>query len=463
MSSVWSLICFEHGGSSVLLYNDEECRDAIKNGLLSPDTQIDLTVDEKRYRLRAKEAGVYGLRFDEPTAINAVTRIAVDLYDDQASVDVRPLLKTVVPGNEQPQYTAVDFPKTAITTNIGSAKFLPTVPNRSLVINPRNWQTERLKVLVSILVVFIIAAWWFLPVTPLVKLWTARAVTVHHEAGGEAIPGILIPRGEPVIIFKTRGEWVKLADGDNELRYLRLTHLSKARPPVLDVDGWGMKTLVESAVIVNKPGDDGGIIQLLRSGGDVNANGIVLPDRLWVEVLLADGGVGYVKSSAFGLAASSDKAPMQSSTRTRLNRESDKQIKPELPAAVAARERIRSKKIVAPLPNASLPVMSTDADAETANIVSAVPTRDPSTWINPNDYPFSASSRGEEGIVEFELQVGNNGRVTRCNIVTSSGFSDLDKKTCRLIKDRARFRQSNVFEGKNASAVYSGDYQWQLP
>ena len=55
------------------------------------------------------------------------------------------------------------------------------------------------------------------------------------------------------------------------------------------------------------------------------------------------------------------------------------------------------------------------------------------------DYPAAAVRAGEQGDVGYRLDVGPNGRVTRCTVTASSGSAILDSETCRMLTARARF------------------------
>src|SRR5687767_4629825 len=59
--------------------------------------------------------------------------------------------------------------------------------------------------------------------------------------------------------------------------------------------------------------------------------------------------------------------------------------------------------------------------------------------ISNEDYPAEALRNEQEGTVGFRLHVGADGRVTKCNITSSSGHVSLDSATCQLLTARARF------------------------
>lgn len=81
--------------------------------------------------------------------------------------------------------------------------------------------------------------------------------------------------------------------------------------------------------------------------------------------------------------------------------------------------------------------------------------------IMDSDYPPKAFEEGAEGIVSLRFVVGANGRVTRCQVTRSSGRSDLDRTTCRLIIQRFRYRPARDLWGRPVPATIIGDHEWE--
>jgi TonB family protein len=84
-------------------------------------------------------------------------------------------------------------------------------------------------------------------------------------------------------------------------------------------------------------------------------------------------------------------------------------------------------------------------------------------WITDQDYPQSAKERREEGLVRFTVLIGPDGRKEECVITRSSGFADLDQRTCELIQKRARFKPAHDETGQLAFGTYRGAIPWILP
>jgi TonB family protein len=79
-----------------------------------------------------------------------------------------------------------------------------------------------------------------------------------------------------------------------------------------------------------------------------------------------------------------------------------------------------------------------------------------------SDYPAEALAQGAQGITDFRLQVGENGRVEKCDVERSSGSAALDEATCRVIMKRSRFRPATNAAGHPVASVYTGMIHWLL-
>lgn len=82
--------------------------------------------------------------------------------------------------------------------------------------------------------------------------------------------------------------------------------------------------------------------------------------------------------------------------------------------------------------------------------------------ISDADYPPSAQRAGEEGTTGFALNIGPDGRVTGCNVTSSSGSSALDQATCRILQRRARFTPARDSNGQPTADTYRARITWQL-
>ena len=93
----------------------------------------------------------------------------------------------------------------------------------------------------------------------------------------------------------------------------------------------------------------------------------------------------------------------------------------------------------------------------------AVPRGNPANWATTNDYPTRALREEREGTSGFRVTVSAEGRVTSCEITSSSGSSDLDEATCSNVTRRARFNPATDGEGQPTTGSYSNRIRWVIP
>ncbi|WP_422057625.1 energy transducer TonB [Sphingomonas sp.] len=92
------------------------------------------------------------------------------------------------------------------------------------------------------------------------------------------------------------------------------------------------------------------------------------------------------------------------------------------------------------------------------------PDATPPRWvrgrIRDSDYPEDLADAGIGGRVTVLYLVETNGRVGDCEVVGSSGVPRLDALTCRLIRERFRFRPSRSGAGKPVPALIRESHEW---
>jgi TonB family protein len=85
------------------------------------------------------------------------------------------------------------------------------------------------------------------------------------------------------------------------------------------------------------------------------------------------------------------------------------------------------------------------------------------SYFSTDDYPAAALRGNDQGTTGFSLTIGPNGRVTACNVTSSSGSSALDQATCRILRSRARYTPARDSSGNPTSGSDSGRITWRLP
>jgi TonB family protein len=146
--------------------------------------------------------------------------------------------------------------------------------------------------------------------------------------------------------------------------------------------------------------------------------------------------------------------------------------------AQASRLRIAAKErslIDLPLPGAARAVkalhiceedtlLSWGIDPSERAALKSLPTdQAPTTSVVGNDdYPGEALRAEAEGTTVVRLAVGTDGRVGECKVLSSSGHASLDKRSCEVLEQRARFNPAIGADG-NAVRAYVVTYLgWRI-
>ena len=93
----------------------------------------------------------------------------------------------------------------------------------------------------------------------------------------------------------------------------------------------------------------------------------------------------------------------------------------------------------------------------------AAPKGNPATGVTTEDYPGRALRENRSGTTGFRLSVGPDGRVTGCEVTSSSGSEDLDQATCTYASRRARFAPATDGEGQPTSGSFASRVKWVIP
>lgn len=85
------------------------------------------------------------------------------------------------------------------------------------------------------------------------------------------------------------------------------------------------------------------------------------------------------------------------------------------------------------------------------------------SYFSDDDYPPSALRAEEQGTTGFRLTIGPDGRVSNCEVTSSSGSGALDQATCRILRSRARYTPARDQNGNPTSGTDQARVQWRLP
>lgn len=82
--------------------------------------------------------------------------------------------------------------------------------------------------------------------------------------------------------------------------------------------------------------------------------------------------------------------------------------------------------------------------------------------LRDSDYPRWAWEAGIGGTVTVIFAVETDGRVGECEVTRSSGSAPLDEMTCRLIRERFRYRPSLDRQGRPVRSRVLENHSWEV-
>ena len=90
----------------------------------------------------------------------------------------------------------------------------------------------------------------------------------------------------------------------------------------------------------------------------------------------------------------------------------------------------------------------------------AIPTTRPETWMTSSDYPATFLAANHSGLVNFRLEIGVQGEVLGCFVISQTTPSDFEAVTCRLLMKRAKFDPALDADGKPVKTYYINSVRW---
>lgn len=86
-----------------------------------------------------------------------------------------------------------------------------------------------------------------------------------------------------------------------------------------------------------------------------------------------------------------------------------------------------------------------------------------SSYVTAADYPQEALRAHDQGTVGVRLAISADGRVTGCEITSSSGSKSLDQATCQILRSRAQFVPAVGWSGGPVPDSQAARIRWRLP
>lgn len=94
--------------------------------------------------------------------------------------------------------------------------------------------------------------------------------------------------------------------------------------------------------------------------------------------------------------------------------------------------------------------------------VRAKAAENPAKWVTNDDYPSESVAMGESGTVGVRLDIGADGKLLNCTVVSSSTFARLDQQTCALIRKRVRYEPARLADGTPVVSASFLRFRWQV-
>lgn len=93
----------------------------------------------------------------------------------------------------------------------------------------------------------------------------------------------------------------------------------------------------------------------------------------------------------------------------------------------------------------------------------ATPKGSPGLWVRESDYPSRMVRVGIEGKTGFRLSIDGAGRVTGCEVTSSSGAEELDRAACAALRKRAIFKGATGADGQPVDSTFASTIVRRLP
>jgi Gram-negative bacterial TonB protein C-terminal len=93
----------------------------------------------------------------------------------------------------------------------------------------------------------------------------------------------------------------------------------------------------------------------------------------------------------------------------------------------------------------------------------AKPIDNPGNWLRTGDYPLASALLGNNGLVQFRLDVSETGGVAGCRVLYRTNPDDFADRTCTLLSNRARLTPARDAAGLPVKSYYVGKVRWMMP
>jgi TonB family protein len=92
-----------------------------------------------------------------------------------------------------------------------------------------------------------------------------------------------------------------------------------------------------------------------------------------------------------------------------------------------------------------------------------IPKGNPGRWMTADDYPTELIEKGAQGVVQFRLIVGADGKPTQCAIQESTRPKGFDDAVCAAMMRRARFDPALDKDGNPITSYWRTSVRFMMP
>ncbi len=90
------------------------------------------------------------------------------------------------------------------------------------------------------------------------------------------------------------------------------------------------------------------------------------------------------------------------------------------------------------------------------------PANSPGNWLRSDDYPSGAVTMGQNGVVQFRLDVEPDGRISGCHVLARTNPDVFADTTCRAVSRRAKLDPALDAAGKPVRSFFVQKVRWQV-
>jgi TonB family protein len=103
-----------------------------------------------------------------------------------------------------------------------------------------------------------------------------------------------------------------------------------------------------------------------------------------------------------------------------------------------------------------------DPTVQTALARPVQPANSPASWLSHNDYPADAVAMGQNGLVQFRLDVDPDGKISGCHVLAKTSPDVFADTTCRAVTRRAKLKPALAADGTPVRSIYVQKVRWQV-